>query len=216
MLLFSVAVILLMCALSAWAWHQIPDDARIPTHWNAKGEANGYSTKNTGLFLMPGMMAGLSLLLALFPAITPRREHLLQSMRVYNLLWSAILLFFLMLHFAMVLIALGKPVPMAGVVQIGIGVLFVVSGNWMGKVRSNFIMGVRTPWTLSSELSWNKTHRLAGKLFVGVGLAMILAGIFFSTHPAAAKILIYGLIGLVLVPVAYSWWIWKNDSDRHG
>ncbi len=114
----------------------------------------------------------------------------------------------------MVLTALGVAVPTAGIINVGIGLLFIVIGNWLGKVRSNFIMGVRTPWTLSSELSWNKTHRLAGKLFVGVGLAQILVGVFFSTHPAAAKVMITGIILLVLVPVTYSWWVWKNDPDR--
>lgn len=213
-LLFSAAIILLMCALSAWAWSQIPDGTRIPTHWNARGKINGYSSKTIGLWLFPAMTAIVVALFAVLPVITPRREHLLKSLRVYQIIWGTMLVFMLALQIVAILAALGVPVPMAGIINVGIGLLFMVMGNLLGKVRSNFIMGVRTPWTLSSELSWNKTHRLAGKLFVGVGLSMMIMGLFFSTHPAAANVMIYGLIILVLVPVAYSWWVWKNDPNR--
>lgn len=214
MLLFSAMVVLLMCSISIWAWPQIPDDTRIPTHWNANGKANGYSSKNTGLFMLPEMVAGLSILLTLFPAITPRREHLLRSMRAYKILWGAILLFFLSLHIVIVLAALGKPVPMPKVILSGMGILFMVIGNWMGKVRSNFIMGVRTPWTLSSELSWNKTHRLAGKLFVIAGLIIILTGLLTPNHPAADAIVTVCILAVAIVPVIYSWFVWKNDPKR--
>jgi len=214
MLLFSGVVVLLMLALSVWAWGQLPDNARIPTHWNARGEVNGYSTKSMGLMLMPLFMAGLSVLLAVLPQISPRRENLLQSLRVYKVCWTATLLLFFVLHAVAVFAALGVSIPMAGIINVGIGLFFMVMGNLLGKVRSNFIMGVRTPWTLSSELSWNKTHRLAGKLFVMVGLSMVIMGLFFSTRDAAAKVMLYGIILLVMVPVVYSWWVWKNDPNR--
>lgn len=214
MMLFSAAIILLMCAMSVWAWFQLPDDARIPTHWNAQGEADGYSTKSTGLFLMPGLVAGFTILFAVLPAITPRKENMMKSMKGYKMCWGGIFSFLLFLHIVAVLTAMGKTIPLKGGVNIGVGLLFVVMGNWLGKVRSNFIMGVRTPWTLSSELSWNKTHRLAGKLFVIFGLVLLVAGIFFAAHPAMGKIFIGGLIMIVVVPSGYSWWVWKNDPDR--
>ncbi len=214
MILFSAVVLLIMVVFSGWVGTQLPDDTRIPTHWNARGEVDGYSSKAMGLFMTPGVMAGLCVLMALLPFITPRKENLWKSIKVYKICWVGVLLFMLVIHSVALLAALGVPVPMSIVVYVGIGALFIVIGNWLGKVRSNFIMGVRTPWTLSSELSWNKTHRLAGKLFVGVGLAMLVSGLFFSTHPAAAKVMITGVILLVLVPVTYSWWVWKNDPDR--
>jgi uncharacterized membrane protein len=214
MVMFSTAVILLMCALSAWAWGQIPDSGRVPTHWNAHGDVDGYSPKGIGLYLMPVMIVGLVALLSILPKITPRREHLLKSLPVYKTMWIALLVFFAAIHGAAVFTALGRSVPMSAVILAGLGFLFIIIGNWLGKVRSNFIMGMRTPWTLASELSWNKTHRLSGKLFVGVGAVFVVLGFFFSTQSGSAVIMVGGLLLLVIVPTIYSWWVWKNDPNR--
>jgi len=214
MIWFSVIIILMMFGFSAWVGTQLPDDSRIPTHWNARGEVDGYSSKTMGLFMTPGIMAGLCALMALLPFITPRKENLWKSIKVYKICWACTLLFMLAIHTVALLATLGASVSMPLVVNVGIGVLFIMIGNWLGKVRSNFIMGVRTPWTLSSELSWNKTHRLSGKLFVGIGLAMLIMGLFFSTHPATVAIMLVGVCLLVVVPFAYSWWVWKNDPNR--
>ena len=87
--------------------------------------------------------------------------------------------------------------------------MFIVLGNYLGKIRRNYMFGVRTPWTLASELSWNKTHRFAGKLFVVTGLIVLLAGLW---NPAWA---IYAMIGCIIITLAltmvYSYWVWKHD-----
>ena len=89
----------------------------------------------------------------------------------------------------------------------------MIIGNVLGKVRSNFVFGVRTPWTLSSDLAWNKTHRLVGRLFVLLGLAMIVVGLVGGT--TAFFVLLLGGIGVVLfVAFAYSYRVWKSDPDR--
>jgi len=182
-------------------------------HWDAAGKVNGYGGRGT-LFIGPCVVLGLSLLLYLLPYIEPRREHLLRSSKAYKTVWLGVVLFLSTVQASIVLTALGHHVPMDRVCTIGMGVLFTVMGNLFGKIRSNFVFGVRTPWTLSSELAWNKTHRVAGWLFVILGLGIIAGGL----AGVAAKYVLYAFFGflpLMLVFVfVYSYRVWKSDPNK--
>ena len=112
-----------------------------------------------------------------------------------------------------VLAAVGSPLDVNLVLSVATGLLFIVIGNVLGKVRSNFMFGVRTPWTLSSDLSWNKTHRLVGRLFVLLGLATIVVGVVGGT--TAFVVVLLGGIGVVLVVAfVYSYQVWKSDPAK--
>ena len=107
---------------------------------------------------------------------------------------------------------MGHKVDMARIMSLAMGTMFVVLGNYLGKVRPNWFVGVRTPWTLSSKLSWSKTHRLAGWVFVVSGAATIVSGVF------APKLFVFVLLGTILpgsiAMVVYSYWVWRSDPDR--
>jgi uncharacterized membrane protein len=213
-LIFSVALAAALAVLAAWAWQQVPAGARIPTHWDAAGRPNGYGGRNS-LFLLPAIVLGLGLLFYAMPHIEPRRGHLLRSSRAYRSVWLATVVFLAGLHLFVVRMALGRGQALPPqTLSIGLGALLIVIGNFLGKIRSNFIFGVRTPWTLSSELSWNKTHRLAGWLFVAGGLAE-MAGGFLGCSGRQLNALLLGWVGAMLVTVlVYSYLVWRSDPDK--
>jgi uncharacterized membrane protein len=209
----SLVVTAALAGASWWAWRQLPVDARIPSHWNAGGQVDGYGGRDS-LFIIPGLTLGLTLLFLWLPRFEPRRAHLLLSSRAYRAVWLAIVLFAAGLQFFMIQAALGAPVSVEKWIGVGLGALFLVIGNFLGKVRSNFMFGVRTPWTLSSELAWNKTHRLAGWMFVGFGLVLLTCGIArgLSAH---LHYLIIGFVTALLATVfPYSYFVWRSDPDK--
>jgi uncharacterized membrane protein len=213
-LIGSVVILAAAAILSLWAWGKIGPDARIPIHWNAKGEADGFAGR-IGIWYTVIGIAVLTLLLAVVPLLEPRKGHLLQSSRAYQALWLGTTAFMAMLHAIVVFSALGHEVSINRWICIGLGVFFAVIGNYLGKTRSNFIFGIRTPWTLSSELSWQRTHRLGGRLFLLFGLAVLALGIFNISGQLLFYSLVAGVLVVVPVPLIYSYVVWKNDPERN-
>ena len=208
----TAVTLLLMLLISAWAWGQIPADAQVPVHWNAAGEVDRYGGKVEGLLLSPIITAGLMVLVAFITRIEPRRGNFLQSEKAFTMFWYVLLLFFLMLHVTTTGIALGYNIPLPLVIGVGIGLMFIVLGNFMGKIRSTYTFGIRTPWTLDSDLSWNKTHRLGGKLFMATGVLVLLTAVLGSSI-LMFWVLMGGILITVGVSMVYSYIVWKNDPD---
>ena len=184
----------------------------MPIHWNVQGEVDGYGSKFWGLLLLPLVNTAVVILFAALPRIEPRRENFIRSHKAYFSFWAVFLVFMLVLHIALIAATLGYAVPIDVVVPVMTGLIFVVLGNFMGKVRSNYLMGIRTPWTLTSDESWNKTHRLGGKLFMLVGGLTILAALFW-TPEATFAIMIGGIFIMLAVLFGYSYYVWKNDPN---
>jgi uncharacterized membrane protein len=115
---------------------------------------------------------------------------------------------------AVVVTALGYNVSMNMLACSGTGAMFLVMGNYLGKVRSNYVFGVRTPWTLASELSWNKTHRLAGRMFVACGALLIVAALTGISGTLLLSILIGSISVAVIIPTVYSYFVWRNDPQK--
>jgi uncharacterized membrane protein len=209
----SVVIVLLMGAVAAWAWPQIPADKPIAVHWSATGAPNGYATKFWALLGLPLLAAALATLLVLVPSFEPRARNLAMSGKAYLIAWIGGLAVIAVAYVALVLNATGHPVRIEVLSPIAVGALFVVIGNYLGKTRSNFFFGVRTPWTLSSELSWAKTHRLAGRLFVLCGLVVMLAAVV-APGPTTAVITGMAIASVVVIPLAYSYLVWRSDPAK--
>ena len=208
------ACVVAMLAVSAWAWPQGPADAQIPLHWGLDGRADGYVPTWIGLLGIPLTAAALVALLTVIPRFEPRRRNLERSSTAYAAIGVAIAGFLAALHVVVVLAALGAHADVAAVATIGTGVLFVVIGNYLGKTRSNWFFGVRTPWTLSSDLSWARTHRAGGWLFMAIGLATLVATITLGSQ-VALWLMVAGLLGGVVGLFAYSYLVWRDDPARH-
>ncbi len=211
MLLFSTVILLFALALTVWAWPQIPPDAQIPIHWNAQGVADNYGSKTVGLLMGPGTLLLLTVMLGLVPHIEPRLQNLQQSKKAYTAVWIILLLFMAVLHWITVRSALGYAVDLPASMGYLIGVLFMVIGNYLGKIRSNFMFGIRTPWTLSSDKAWNKTHRLGGWLFFTAGLLIFLSG-FLHNGTFTFGLMMVTIFGIIAILFGYSWWVWRQDN----
>ena len=212
MLLVSGAIVLIMFAISAFVWTRIPAGEPVCTHWNAAGECDDYGSKFVGILLMPIITVGLAGLFALIPRIEPRAAHMAQSSKAYAVVWTTLLLTFLALHAILMLDILGYDAGIDTYMPILMGVTFILIGGSLGHIRSNHFFGIRTPWTLSSELSWDKTHKLGGRLFMILGLIFMVSPLVVT-----GEAWVYGLMGGILVSVvvlaAYSYVIWKSAPD---
>jgi uncharacterized membrane protein len=208
-----VASVVVMLAISAWAWGRIPDDAQIPIHWGLDGQPNGYAPKWVGLLLTPALGLVLGGVFLTIPRFDPRHEHLVASARAWVAITGGAMLLLLAVHALVVALALGATIDLGRSLGVGMGLLFAVIGNFLGKTRSNWFMGIRTPWTMSSERSWTKTHRLGGRLFLIVGLASIVLGLFTSAQVVFFALL-PGVAVAALVPIVYSYFVWRDDPER--
>ncbi len=206
------AVILIgMFIVAAVAWASAPD--RIPIHWNAAGEVDGYGGKFMGLLLTPLITVGIYLLLKYIPRIDPARRNYETFASTYLLIRVAMVVYMAFVYIAMVL-AIGheETFPVGDLIIGSVGVLFIILGAVMGKFRPNWFAGIRTPWTLTSKLSWTKTHRLGGRVFIATGVATMI-GAFFGSELAFYAMFIVMIPGIIFL-VVYSYFVWRDDPDK--
>jgi uncharacterized membrane protein len=208
--IIQLSLIAAMFAAAALSWPHVPD--RLPIHWNLQGEADGFGGKFAGLLLLPSIAVGLYLLLLLLPRLDPGYRNYTNFATAYNVIRTSLVCFMSVIDAVILLVAWGYPVDVTSPIAIATGLLFAVLGNFMGKIRPNWFVGVRTPWTLSSKLSWTKTHRLAGWLFIGIGILIAMLGLVRTSWMLVLTVSI-SVIGLLAL-VAYSYWVYRNDPDR--
>ncbi|HJT57949.1 MAG TPA: DUF1648 domain-containing protein, partial [Ktedonobacteraceae bacterium] len=165
--LFALLVIATQILVSLVTYPFLPD--RVPIHWNAAGQVTSYAPKWVNAVLFPLISIGVYVLIRLLLAAGPRlgyQNSRRANLEIVNLIINGILLFMLVLQLVVTAISLGMDIDINFVVILSISILFIFIGNYMGKLRRNFWAGIRTPWTLSSDLVWERTHRLGGWLFV--------------------------------------------------
>lgn len=202
--LLSLGLVALAFAFAALLYDRLPE--AVPTHWNAAGVADGFTPKPWGPFILPLVMAGVSLLLMVVPHISPRGYRVQRFQQVYEIIQTAILAFLLLVNVLVLLSGIGAPVAMDRAVLAGTGLLFVVLGNFMGKLTKNFFIGIRTPWTLASDEVWLRTHRLGGWLFVLAGISLFFSGLLgWGGMPLLAAIAI-----ACGVPAIYSYVLYRR------
>jgi uncharacterized membrane protein len=205
--------LVLEVALTAWGLSQVGSDAIVPIHWNVNGVADGFASAWIAFLIGPAVTALITGLMALVPRIEPRRENLRRSADAYRTMAITLVVFLAVIHAVTVFSGLGVEVPVGTIVGGGVGVLFAIIGNVLTTVRSNFMFGVRTPWTLTSERSWDRTHRLVGRLLVVTGLLMVASAL-------TGQLVIVMVVMLVMLVVIlaggtwYSYRVWQTDPER--
>lgn len=199
-----------MFAASAALWNAAPD--RLPVHWNLAGKPDRYGGKFEGLLLAPLIALGLYVLMLALPWIDPKRTAYEAFARGYQIIRLAMVALCAAIHATLLLVAFGYRVDVGVVAPLGVGILFCILGNYMGKFRPNWFVGVRTPWTLSSAASWTKTHRLAGRLFIVAGATQFLMAAFHNVWTLALVLIMVAALAIGL-PV-YSYFVWRHDPDR--
>ena len=205
----GAALVGAMILATLTVWHGLPE--RIPTHWNARGEVDGYSDRLFGAFLVPAVAFAVWALLPLLRKLDPRRENYERFDETFMVIVNSIVLFMGAMHAIILSAALGWRVDMTRVMLPLIGLLFVVLGNFMPRLRSNWWMGVRTPWTLESERVWRETHRLAGWTFVAGGLVGAMSALL--PEPLRFPVGFAGLVLGGICPVLWSYVLWRRYRD---
>jgi uncharacterized membrane protein len=184
--------------------------ATIPTHWGADGEINGTSPRLWGVVVMPVILLFIALMMRAIPAIDPRRENYPKFAGAFDAIFISTMLLLLVIHVAMLAAGLGYPVAMGRITPIAVGALFIVLGNVIPRARPNWFIGVRTPWTLSSDRVWEKTNRLAGYVMVVIGIAIVILGL--SAVQFAPKLIAPFAAIAALGLVVYSYVEWRREG----
>ena len=191
-------------AVAAYLYPSLPD--QIPTHWNSKGEVDDYTPKPWGVMIMPLVAVFVFVIMKLIPVISPKGFRTDQFRGVVNIFTVALVGFMSGVALLVLLAASGRNVHINEMIFAGIGLLFIVLGNYLGKVRKNFFIGIRTPWTLASDEVWNRTHRLGGWIFVLIGFFMFLNA--FIQFPEGW--LIGSIVVVALIPIVYSYVLYRK------
>jgi uncharacterized membrane protein len=213
LLIVNAILVAAMAGLSAWAWQAVSDAAQLPVQWGLDGAPHRFASKFEVLALMPAAAALTTALLWYLPRVDPRRANIEASAKFWNVVAIAVVALLAYLHGLLVLSAMGRTFVIIDYLLPALALTMITLGNYLGKTRSNWFGGVRTPWSMSSEYSWEHTHRWAGRLFVASGLAALVAWPLTNATTAMA-VLTASVVVTVVVAVALSYVFWRNDPSR--
>ena len=196
-------------AFSAIVYNRLPSE--VPLHWNWQGEVDRYGSRLEGAFLMPAIAAGLWAMLVFLPRIDPRRANYAKFGGTYGFVINGVITMMMVLHVLILGSVLGWPISIRRVVPAIVGVMLIVVGNVLPRARSNWWFGVRTPWTLSNDRVWAKTHRVAGYLLALAGIAMLLSAAFPTLVMSilALSAAVFAAVGSVV----YSYLVWRKETQ---
>lgn len=202
------ALILATLIFSVAVYSRLPE--RMAIHWNAAGQPDGYGSRAYATFLLPGVILALWGLLLVLPRIDPRKENIEKFRGTYDILVVATVAVMCALQVGILGSALGWPISIGRLAPISIGALFIVLGILLPRFQSNFFIGIRTPWTLSSDSVWQRTHRVGGYGMVLIGILLALAGVAGAAF--WLKTAIAGSLVLVLAILVYSYVVWRSEQ----
>jgi len=200
-LIITSIIILLPILAGIILWNQLPDP--MPSHWNASGEIDGWSSKPFAVFGLPLILLAAQWLCVLGTSADPKKNN--HPTKIVHLVLWIIPVLSVVMHTFVYLIALGYGVRMEVVMPILIGLIFTIIGNYLPKCKQNYTIGIKIPWTLNNEENWNKTHRFAGFLWVVCGIAIMLTGFFGGIWVFLPIVLL-----MVLAPFAYSYYLHRK------
>ncbi len=202
-----VVVLIVTLAITILAYPYLPDP--IPSHWNIEGEVDGYLPKLLGVLIIPLVMIPFSALFFLLPRIDPLKENYPKFQRYFEGFILAFVAFLLIIQLWIIVWGLGYPISPTLLFPIILGALFIYLGFLIEHAEQNWFVGIRTPWTLSSERVWKKTHTLGGTLFKIAGI-LAMAGVLFGKYA-----LWFSLVPVLVVSVftvIYSYLEYWNEK----
>ena len=200
-LVITSIVLLLPVLAGVILWNQLPE--QMPTHWNAAGEIDGWSSKPFAVFGLPLLMLAIHWVCVLGTSADPKKDN--HAGKVLHLVLWIVPVLSVVLHTVTYAAALGKEVRMELVMPIMIGLVLAIIGNYLPKCKQNYTIGIKIPWTLNSEENWNRTHRFAGRLWVACGIVIILTGFFGGFWIFLGIVLL-----MVFAPFLYSYILYKK------
>lgn len=209
--LVTIGILFLVaCGVSIWFQDRLPDPC--PIHWNIHGQPDNYGSPILAAWLMPSITLPILGLLIGLPLLGPFRKNIEEFRQTYGRLCVILTLVFLALHVLFMLEASGVHTSIGSSIGIILGILFMVLGNWMGKMRRNLYIGIRTPWTIANDVVWEKTHRLGGRLFFVSGL--VTAAVCLFASDVVCFIVLMSSIGISTIwSLAYSLWCYRKHGQ---
>lgn len=206
-LIFVIALIAALISI-----YILPAETQIAVHWNMNGEVDRYGSLIEGLLFQPAIMLFILALIQSLKYFEPRSENLAESKVAKE--WIALTAVTLMaiILFGSIATSFGYDVPMMKVIVVSIMCMLIVIGNFLSKTKANFFIGIRTPWTLSNDVIWLKTHRLGGRLFILAGIIGLSLTLFVETTQLS-YLIIFLVIPAALIPCFYSWYLWRHDNN---
>ena len=188
--------------------------ATIPTHWNFAGEVDGYSSREWGAWALPVLLAFLWGMLKWIPAIDPRGDNYARFTGAFEGIIVLVMLFVFGSQMVILASSLGQPVSVDRLAPIGIGLLLMGVGNLLPRAKPNWFVGIRTPWTLSSDRVWERTHRVGGYFLVAGGALIVIAGIAVPGLAFGTMITVCGASAIFLL--VYSYIAWRQERSSTG
>ena len=199
-LIITSTVTILPVLIGIICWDRLPDV--MATHFGMNNEANGFSSKVFAVFGLPLVLLAVLWVGAFVTAHDPKRQNI--SPKMFSLmLWIAPAIS-LVAAATVYPVNLGYELDIAFFGELLLGLMFIIIGNYLPKARQNYTIGIKIPWTLANEENWNRTHRLAGYLWMICGILMILISL---TRFVPAEWLVGIFLIMVLVPCIYSFWL---------
>ena len=203
-----LGIISLSFIIAIYLYPQMPE--KMASHWNAQGQVDGYVSKFWGLFLIPIISIGLFLLFILIPKIDPLKENIEKFRKYFDGFIVLIIIFLFYIYLLTVFWNIGIRFNMAQLMMPALGMLFYYCGILVENAKRNWFIGIRTPWTLSSEVVWDKTHKIGGKLFKLAGVVAFL-GIAFPRH--AIFFVIIPVISVAVYTIIYSYFEYQKQTS---
>ena len=203
--LAAVSIVALFFIVAFFAQPMLPD--RVASHWNIRGEVDGYMDRAFGAFFMPVLSLALLGLFYLLPAIDPLKKNYQSFQAEYDGMAAVFVAFFFYIYLITIAANLGYQFNMMQALSPAFGVLFIYLSVLLAKAKQNWFVGIRTPWTLASENVWDKTHALAGKLFRGAGFVALLGAILPDMLIAS--------VAVVIATFVYSYLEFSKENARN-
>lgn len=204
-----LALIAIALIAGLMLWNQLPE--QMASHWNIYDQVDGYVSKFWGVFLMPFVTLGMFVLFIIIPNIDPLKANIVQFREAFNVFIALMVAFMLYLHGLTLAWNLGyQNYRMSFIMLPFMGFLFIAIGYLLKKAKRNFFIGIRTPWTLSSDSVWDKTHQLGSVLFMLSGAITIIGGLLGGL--TAFWFTFAPLIGSTLFLLVYSYVLYRNET----
>ena len=209
MMMITSILILLPIFVGILLWDKMPD--KVPYHWGVNGEVDGWASKPVAVFLLPIILLAIQWLCIFVTALEPKAKNVTTTKMMGIVLWIIPVLN-LFLHVMVWLATFERKVNMAAVMPLFMGALFVIIGNYLPKCKQSYTMGIKLPWTLNDEENWNKTHRLAGKLWVAGGLLCMPCALLSGAWSFIVMMSV--LVVMCAVPTVYSYRFYKSKKGN--
>ncbi len=201
-LILTTLICLLPMAVGAMVYDKLPE--MMATHWGFDGQPDGWSSRAFTVFGLPAIIAGLNVLLYFGLNADPKRANMNGTLRTISLWTPAVVA---VLAGGLTLAAgLGFDFRIERIMPVFVGLLFIIIGNYLPKTKQSYTLGIRIPWTLHSEENWNRTHRLAGFLWVLGGIAFIVFSFIGWSLPVFFALILI----MTLIPIVYSFVLYKK------